>query len=117
MHDGRARGYLWSMLAEHRLIQDRFGELPLAVQLHSDGISQRVWDRRLGGRVLELELDQENDLLIDPETGSSFGFDGVATSGELAGQRLEPVPATVEFRHSFENFSGAEIYEGEAATS
>ena len=115
VHDGEARGYLWSMLAERRLIQDRLGDLPLAVQLHSDGISQRVWDRRLGGRVLELELDEEGDRLIDLETGSAFGFDGVATSGELAGQRLQPLPATVEFRHSFEYFSDAEIYEGAAS--
>ena len=114
IHDGEARGYLWSMLAERRLIQDRLGDLPLAVQLHSDGISQRVWDRRLSGRVLELDLDEESDRLIDLETGSAFGFDGVATSGELAGQRLQPLPATVEFWHSFEYFSDAEIWQGVA---
>ncbi len=105
VHDGEARGYPWSRLAAERLIQDRLGDLPLAIQLHSDGISQRVWDRRLDGRVLELELDQESGRLVDPESGSSFGFAGIAAGGELAGRRLEPVPATVEFRHSFENFS------------
>ena len=114
-HDGQARGYLWSKLAEQRLILDQVGTLPVAGQLHSDGISQRVWDRRLAGRVLELTLDEDTDQLIDRETGSTFGFDGVAVSGELLGQRLEPIPATVEYRHSFEYFSGAEIYESEAA--
>ncbi len=106
---GEARGYPWARLAADGLIQDRLGDLPLAVHLHSDGISQRVWDRRLDGRVLELELDGETGRLLDPESGSSFGFDGVAEGGELDGQRLAPVPATVEFRHSFERFSSGEI--------
>ena len=99
------------MLASKRLIQDQLGDLPLAIQLHADGISQRVWDRRLGGRVLTLEIDQESGRLIDVPSGSSFGLDGVATGGELAGLRLQPVPASVEFRHSFEYFSQAEIFE------
>ncbi|MCP3963561.1 MAG: DUF3179 domain-containing protein [bacterium] len=113
-HDGEARGYPWSMLASRRLIQDQLGDLPLAIQLHSDGISQRAWDRRLDGRVLDLELDSETGNLVDSETGSAFGFDGVATDGELAGLSLRPLPASVEFRHSFESFSGAEIVEPEA---
>ena len=111
VHDGQARGYPWSMLASKRLIQDQLGDLPLAIQLHADGISQRVWDRRLGGRVLTLEIDQQSGRLIDVPSGSSFGLDGVATGGELAGLRLQPVPASVEFRHSFEYFSQAEIFE------
>lgn len=115
VHDGEARGYPWANLASQRLILDRIGDLPLAIQLHSDGISQRVWDRRLDGRALELELPEGSDLLLDPASGSSFGFDGLAIDGELAGRRLLPVPATVEFRHSFEYFSEAEIYQGEPA--
>ena len=111
VHDGAARGYPWATLAADRLILDELQGLPLAVQLHSDGVSQRVWDRRLDGRVLELELAEEANLLLDPASGSSFGFDGVAVDGELLGQRLKLVPASVEFRHSFEYFSGAEIYQ------
>ncbi len=114
VHDGAARGYPWATLAAERLILDQLGDLPLAVQLHTDGISQRVWDRRLGGRVLELELMEDAGHLFDPVSGSSFGFDGVAVDGELAGQRLRLVPASVEFRHSFEYFSVAEIYQPEA---
>ncbi len=111
VHDGQARGYPWSRLAAEGLIQDRLGELPLAIQLHADGISQRVWDRRLEGRVLELDLDEETGRLVDALTGSSFGFDGLAVGGELAGRQLQPVPATVEYRHSFENFSDGEIFQ------
>jgi len=115
VHQGSARGYPWSELAAERLIQDQVGDLPLAVQLHSDGISQRVWDRRLDGRVLDLTIDPDTDRLVDAASGSSFGFDGEAIDGELAGQKLRPVTATVEYRHSFEYFSKAEIYEAEAA--
>ncbi|MEM7353771.1 MAG: DUF3179 domain-containing (seleno)protein [Acidobacteriota bacterium] len=111
VHDGTARGYPWAELATTRLIQDQLGELPLAIQLHSDGVSQRVWDRRLDGRVLDLELVPEGDQLFDATSGSTFGFDGVAVDGELAGQSLQAVPASVEFRHSFETFSGSDIYQ------
>ena len=115
VHGAAARGYPWAELAAVRLIQDQLGELPLAIQLHSDGISQRVWDRRLDGRVLHLELVPETDNLFDAATGSTFGFDGVAVDGELAGRRLQLVPASVEYRHSFETFSSADIYQPPAA--
>lgn len=116
VHQGAARGYPWSELAAERLIQDQLGDLPLAIQLHSDGVSQRVWDRRVEGRVLDLAIVPETDRLIDAETGSSFGFDGQAIDGELAGLRLQPVTATVEYRHSFEYFSKAEIYQAAASS-
>lgn len=111
VHGGEARGYAWSWLAGERLLQDELGDLPLAIHLLADEISHRVWDRRLGGRVLDLRLDEENDQLVDDVSGSSFGFDGVAQGGELAGENLRPVPSTVEFRHSFERFSEAQISE------
>lgn len=109
-HSGVARAYPWALLGERRLLQDSVGELPVAIHLSADLVSHRVWDRRLDGRVLELELDPESDRLLDRASGSSFGFDGVAVGGELAGRSLVPVPSTVEYWHSFENFSRAELY-------
>ena len=61
--------------------------------------------------MLDLRLDAEQDLLVDDVSGSSFGFDGVALSGELKGESLRPIASTVEFRHSFERFSEAETRE------
>lgn len=105
-HDGQARTYSWSALARDRLVQDRLGDLPLALQVRADGISHRAWDRRLGGRELDLTLDPTDERLVDAVSGSRFGFDGVARGGALDGQRLRQLPASLEYRHSFEGFSG-----------
>lgn len=109
-HGEVARAYRWSYLAENRLVEDTVGDLPVAVHLSADLVSHRVWDRRLDDRVLDLELDPENDRLLDRASGSSFGFDGTASEGELAGRSLTPVASTVELRHSFERFSGGVLY-------
>ena len=45
---------------------------------------------------------------MDPASGTRFGFDGVGRGGALDGCRLRQVPATLEYRHSFEGFSGGE---------
>lgn len=108
-HGGEARAYPFSVLARDRLIQDRLGDLPVALVLRADGISYRAWERRLDGRELELTLDAAADLLVDGPSGSRFGFDGVGRDGSLAGQRLRQLPASLEYRHSLEGFSGAKV--------
>jgi Protein of unknown function (DUF3179) len=105
---GIARDYPFSVLARERLLLDDLGDLPLALQLRADGISFRVWDRRVDGAALALRLDPEEDVLVDPDSGTRFGFDGVGRGGALDGRRLRQVPATLEYRHSFEGFSGGE---------
>jgi hypothetical protein len=111
VHGGAARAYPWSVLARDRLLQDDLGGLPLAIHLRADGVSHRVWDRRIDGVPLGLELDREADLLLDPASGTRFGFDGVGRDGALDGRRLRQVAATLEYRHSFEGFSGGEPWE------
>lgn len=107
--EGEARTYPWSELASEHLIQDRIGDLPVVLRLQPDGISYRAWDRRLGGRELNLSLDPaDSSLVVDAESGSRFGFDGVARGGALAGLRLRQLPASLEYRHSFAGFSGGE---------
>lgn len=105
-HGGEARSYPWSVLLADRLLLDEIGGLPLALHLRSDGISYRAWDRRVDGVPLALELDPEGDVLVNPASGTRFGFDGVGRGGGLDGRRLVQVPASLEFRHSFEGFSG-----------
>ncbi|MGE0026351.1 MAG: DUF3179 domain-containing protein [Thermoleophilia bacterium] len=48
-----------------------------------------VFDRRAGGR--ELRFASEGGRVIDEQTGSTWGRDGIATAGPLAGARLRPV--------------------------
>ena len=72
----RSRAYPWSAIDAERPLQDELGDVPLVIHLREDGISFRCWDRRLQGKTLDFRLDEEQDLLIDVETGSTFGFDG-----------------------------------------
>ena len=115
VHGDAARAYPWSVLARDGLLLDELGDLPLAVHLRSDGISHRAWDRRVDGVSLALVLDREADALLDPASGTRFGFDGVGRGGSLAGRRLRQVPATLEYRHSFAGFSGGEPWDGGGA--
>jgi len=89
------------------LLQDSVDGLPIAVRLAPDGISLRVWDRRLHGETLELSPGVNGTMLHIP-SDSSFGADGVGQAGLFAGEQLQPVAATVEFAHSFQTFSGGE---------
>ncbi len=109
-HGELARAYPWSLLTEQGLIEDQLGDLPLAVQLLADGVNHRVWDRRLGDRLLHLEVEGEE--LWASAAGTRFGFDGLGHGGELDGQQLAPVTSAVEYWHSFEHFSGGELFAG-----
>lgn len=69
-----------------------------------------VYDRSVGGRVLTFEnsgaLWRDTLVLRDRETGTYWSAaTGLALSGALAGQRLDPVPATYttagEWRQAF----------------
>ncbi|MEE8307547.1 MAG: DUF3179 domain-containing (seleno)protein [Gammaproteobacteria bacterium] len=107
VHGNQACAYRWAQLRAAGLLQDSVDGLPIAVRLAADGISYRVWDRRLQGETLELSPGADGTMLHAP-SNSLFGMDGVGQSGLFAGEQLQPVAATVEFAHSFQNFSGGE---------
>jgi len=46
-----------------------------------------AFDRTVDGQVLEFEY--QNGTMTDSETGSLWGFDGVAVDGEMTGRRLQ----------------------------
>lgn len=99
------RSWPWTDFVEQRLIQERVGEVPVALFLADDGQSFRGWDRRLDGRALDLRLDPETGEMVDDESGSRFGFDGAARGGTFDGRALQPLRVTQEYRHSIERFS------------
>lgn len=89
------RAYAMSALKADRVMLDDLGGTPIALVLGDDGRSVRVFERRAGGRELELFLKPDTTplRLIDGATGSEWTFGGLAVSGELAGQSLPRVQA------------------------
>ncbi len=111
--ESRVKAYPWSHLGGERLVQDDLGNTPIAIHVLEDMISFRVWNRQLNGRTLDLELAEEGTALLDSESGSTFGFDGVGRGGAFDGSQLEQITGNIEYRHSFETFTGGEIYDPE----
>lgn len=88
---GASKAYPLDALQKQNPIIDTIGSLPVLVLLGEDGKSVRVFDRRLEGRALEFFREPVSSKLIDGETGSAWDFTGAATSGALAGRRLEKI--------------------------
>ena len=94
---GASKAYPADALAKQNPIVDTLGGVPVLVLLAEDGKSVRVFDRRLDGRPLEFFRREDSPALIDSETGSAWDFDGAATSGALAGRRLEKIPSLKDY--------------------
>jgi Protein of unknown function (DUF3179) len=107
---GKAKAYPRAKLAPNSLrgpkkpamtyaVMDRVGGVPVAVLVGGDGISVRVFDRRVDGREIELmtKLGSSPARFVDTTTGSEWDIAGVAVSGPLTGEQLERIPSTTEF--------------------
>jgi len=94
---GASKAYPFDALARQNPIIDNVGATPILVLLAEDGKSVRVFDRRLDGRALEFFKNQDSPALFDSETGSRWDFGGVATSGPLAGRRLEKIASLKDY--------------------
>ncbi len=103
---GERRGYPLRILLWHEIVNDRIGETPVTVTFCPLCNSAIVFDRRVGGRVLDFgttgKLRNSDLVMYDRQTESWWQqFLGEAIVGSLAGTRLEMLPARVE---SFERF-------------
>lgn len=124
---GVSKAFLFERLRQARVILDEVGGVPVAVWLGPDGRSVRVFDRRLGRRLErrlgvasgtaagpaderpadERVLDfvaAEDGTLRDLATGSTWSFTGAATSGPLAGARLEKIYLLVEYWFDWQTY-------------
>ena len=95
--NGASKAYPFDALVQQNPIIDTVGTTPVLVLLAEDGRSVRVFDRRLDGRALEFFRKEDSPALFDSETGSQWGFDGAATSGPLAGRRLEKITSLKDY--------------------
>ncbi len=98
-------------LAEVRVVNDDVGSTPIVV-LWAPGTASglgaetvaggdllgaaTIFDRRVESRELTFEPSEDGQMR-DRETGSTWGFDGLAVDGELAGLRLTLLPADSPF--------------------
>ena len=83
-------------------VMDRVGGVPVAVLVGGDGISVRVFDRRVDGKEIELmtKFGSSPARFVDTTTGSEWDISGTAVSGPMAGDaaRAHPVDDRVLVR-------------------
>ena len=104
---GERRAYPLAVLIWHEIVNDTIAGRPVAVTYCPLCDAALVFDRRVGGRVLDFGttgLLRFSDLVMwDRQTESWWQqFLGEAMVGELTGERLEMLPSRVE---SFERFA------------
>lgn len=103
---GEARAYPLSVLIWHEIVNDIVGGVPVAVTYCPLCNSAVVFDRRLGGRVLDFgttgKLRHSDLVMYDRQTESWWQqFLGEAIVGELVGRTLAALPSRLE---SFADF-------------
>jgi hypothetical protein len=96
-----ARAYPLRYLTWHEIVNDTVAGRPIAVTFCPLCNSGLIFDRGVGGRTLEFGVSgmlRHSDLIMfDRQTESWWQqFTGRAIAGELAGERLEALPATLE---------------------
>ncbi len=104
---GDARAYPLRILIWHEIVNDVVGERPVTVTYCPLCNSAVVFDRRVGGRLLDFgttgKLRNSDLVMYDRQTESWWQqFTGEAVVGELLGDELKLIPARLE---SFAEFT------------
>lgn len=104
--EGEARAYPLRVLIWHEIVNDRLGELPVAVTYCPLCNTGFVFDRRHGGMLLDFgttgKLRHSDLVMYDRQTESWWQqYGGLAILGALAGARLREVPARLEGLDAF----------------
>ena len=109
-HAGQARAYPLQILMWHEIVNDTLGDLPIAVTFCPLCNASLVFDRRVGGRLLDFGTTgmlRKSDLVMyDRQTETWWQqFSGTAIIGELLGTELEQIPTQIvafeEFRDGY----------------
>ena len=108
--DGEARFYPLAILTRHEIVNDRFGDVPVAVTYCPLCNTALAFDRRVDGQVLRFGVSgllRQSDLVMwDDQTNSLWQqITGRGIVGEFAGTQLELVStAIVSFGQFAEDF-------------
>ncbi len=98
--NGDARAYPLQILIWHEIVNDTVGGTPVAVTFCPLCNTTIVFDRRLGGRLLDFgttgNLRNSDLVMYDRQTESWWQqFGGEAVVGGLAGEKLKKLPASI----------------------
>ncbi|MDJ0785633.1 MAG: DUF3179 domain-containing (seleno)protein [Myxococcota bacterium] len=93
---GVARVYPLHLMERHQIVNDRFGDLPVAVTYDPLAGAPRAFSRELDGRTLEFGVAgliwNHGFLMYDRETESLWSqFTGECVAGKLVGKQLAPI--------------------------
>jgi len=88
-----AKVYPLSRLANDRVVNDTFEDIPILVIMSEDLSTAKIYDRRLDGHALTFKTSWFGGKLVDSETGSEWD---VLTGADVsnADRALQPIPAT-----------------------
>ena len=99
--DGKAKGYRFRHLTELQLLNDTI--VDILVVIYTQGVNYYPYVRYAGGQ--ELHFVWQDVGIVDRETGSVWDLTlGLATSGPLAGEAMQPVPSLSIYKSSWEDF-------------
>lgn len=104
--NGIARAYPLQMMTWHEIVNDKIGDVPVAVTYCPLCNSAIVFERTVAGRVLSFgttgKLRNSDLVMYDRQTESWWQqFIGMGIVGEMTGVKLKTIPARLE---SFANF-------------
>lgn len=106
---GQARAYPLQILMYHEIVNDAMGDVPYSVTFCPLCNACLVYERRVEGRVLDFgttgKLRKSDLVMYDRQTESWWQqLSGQAIIGELAGVKLQLLPANIV---AFEDFKSA----------
>ncbi|HSS63039.1 MAG TPA: DUF3179 domain-containing protein, partial [Gammaproteobacteria bacterium] len=107
--DDVTRAYPLQILTWHEIVNDKVGGIPVSVTFCPLCNATIVFDRRVEGRILDFgttgKLRKSDLVMYDRQTESWWQqFSGQAIVGDLSGEVLERIPASIV---AFEDFERA----------
>lgn len=114
----KARAYHRKDLRQTGPISDQLGDTPLILMMAEDNRSIRAFDRRIDGTELQIYQQEAEPGATQPrrwfdEEGNIWDFRGEAIEGPRLGQRLTPIPVTIEFWFDWHNYNPeSDVYGG-----
>ena len=94
-----SRAYPLSDLARTGPVNDVLGGREIVVMPFEEGSSVRVFDRKVGGQLLQFFAGQAENAghMVDTPTGTTWDLTGLALSGPLSGRRLEKLGVLLDY--------------------